>query len=79
MDDDARLDALPYERAFVVQLGSRADDGGGPLVGRAEHLARHRSGRFASVGALFAFNRLHAPSPPIRPHAKPLAYRWQTR
>jgi len=55
MDDDARRDALPYERAFVVQLGSRAGVGGGPLVGRAEHLASGRSRRFASLGELLEF------------------------
>lgn len=55
MDDDGRIGPLPYDRAFVIQLGSQADVGGGPVVGRAEHIASGRSRRFASLDELLAF------------------------
>lgn len=55
MDSGARIDPLPYDRAFVVQLGSEADVGGGPVVGRAEHLASGKSLRFRSWDELLAF------------------------
>lgn len=46
---------LPYDRAFVIQLGRDADPGAGAVVGRAEHLASGRSLRFASWDELLAF------------------------
>jgi hypothetical protein len=48
-------DPLPYDRAFVVQLGRDADPGGGAIIGRAEHIASGRSLRFGSWDELLAF------------------------
>jgi len=64
MDEDARIGPLPYDRAFVVQLGSMADVGGGPVVGRAEHLATGRSRRFASLAELLEFLAACSAPPP---------------
>lgn len=55
MEPDRRAVPLPYDRAFVVQLGRDADPGGGAVVGRAEHLASGRTLRFASWDELLAF------------------------
>lgn len=53
MEPTRRSDPLPYDRAFVVQLGSDAD--AGAVVGRAEHIATGRSLRFRSWDELLAF------------------------
>lgn len=55
MDKNFSHDPLPYDRAFVVQFGSEADVGAGPVVGRAEHIASGRSARFGSLEELVAF------------------------
>ena len=54
MDTRVPIDPFPYDRAFVVQFGSEADVGGGPVVGRAEHIASGRSKRFRSLDELVA-------------------------
>jgi len=55
MDKNPPIDPFPYDRAFVIQFGSEADVGGGPVVGRAEHVASGRSKRFRSLDELIAF------------------------
>jgi hypothetical protein len=55
METHSRLDPLPYDRAFVVQLGRDTDPGTGVIAGRAEHIASGRSLRFESWDELLAF------------------------
>ena len=55
MEPHRFVDPLPYDRAFVVQLGRDADPDGGAIIGRAEHIASGRSLRFGSWDELLAF------------------------
>jgi len=55
METRSRTHPLPYDRAFVIQLGRDADPGGGAVAGRAEHIASGRSVRFRSWDELIAF------------------------
>jgi hypothetical protein len=55
MEPIRRSDPLPYDRAFVIQLGRDADPDAGAVVGRAEHIATGRRLRFRSWDELLAF------------------------
>jgi hypothetical protein len=67
MEPIRRIDPLPHDRAFVVQLGRDADPEGGAVVGRAEHIATGRSLRFRSWDELLDFLAACAAAQPADP------------
>ncbi|MBY0279871.1 hypothetical protein K2Z84_31430 [Candidatus Binatia bacterium] len=53
----ASFEALPPERAFVIQLLAASDGDAERFAGRAEHVASGEAARFGSIPELIAFVR----------------------